>query len=88
MLTMKNIPIQVYWRALDLFNQDRPSTILECRAALDSAQSRISVATDFEGITPFAQAVAEYLSLSGPFFEGTGDDDAGEFAGISGYLVE
>jgi hypothetical protein len=82
MLTLKNIPIQIYWRALDLFGQERHDTTEACKEALNSAVARISVTPDFAGISPFAQAVAEYLSLSGAFAE-----DGGEFAGVNGYVL-
>ena len=55
-------------------------TYKAAQAALRSAQSRKEVRADFAGITPYAQALAEYMSLSGPWAE-----DGGEFAGLSGF---
>lgn len=82
MLTLTNVPIEIYWRALDLFGEARRETVEACRNALMSAESRKSITTDFDGIRPFAQAVAEYLSLSGPF-----NEEDGEFAGTNGYTL-
>lgn len=81
-LTLTSIPLAVYWRALDLYGQPRGATTDACRAALASAESRIDVEPDFPGITPLAQAVAEYMSLAGPFAE-----DGGEFSGAGGFEV-
>ena len=84
MATMQitNIPVQIYWRALDLYGEPREEKIGGCFRSLLSAQGRKDIKTDFPGIEPFAQATAEYMSLSGPFAE-----DGGEFAGVNGYNV-
>lgn len=82
MLEIRNIPIEVYWRALDLFGEEREDTIGACADALHSAEGRKDHRSDIPGITPFAQAIAEYMSVSGPF-----DEESGEFAGVNGYSL-
>jgi len=82
-MQIRDIPIQIYWRALDLYGQQREDKIEYCRDALNSAEGRIDIKADFPGIGPFEQAIAEYMSLSGPFAE-----DGGEFSGINGYSVD
>ncbi len=80
--TLTAIPLSVLNRALDLYGESRETTPTNARAALISAESRIDVHADFPGITPLAQAVAEYMSLSGPWHEETG-----EYAGENGYAI-
>ena len=81
-MQITDIPLEIYNRALDLYGVEREETIKAARNALRAAESRIDVTTDFPGITPFAQAIAEYMSLCGPFAE-----DGGEFAGVNGYYA-
>jgi hypothetical protein len=69
-------------RALDLFNETREADLAAADAALRSAQARKEITPDIVGITPLAQSIAEFMSLSGPWSE-----DDGEFAGIAGYAV-
>jgi hypothetical protein len=73
------IPLSVLNRALDLFGQPAEKTHAHAFEALNSAQGRIDVDGPY---TPLAQAVAEYMSLSGPWSE-----DGGEHAGQSGYAI-
>jgi len=83
MMQIADIPLEIYNRALDLYGVERETTVKSALAALMSAQERKDVTPDFPGITPFAQALAEYISLSGPFAE-----DGGEFAGCNGYCLK
>lgn len=81
-MIITDMPIEVYWRALDLYGVPRGATPATCRALLDRAEGSKDVHPDHPGIAPLAQAVAEYMSLSGAFGE-----DGGEFAGVSGYSI-
>ena len=78
--TLTAVPLSVLNRALEIFGQVHEATAAHAWAALRSADGRISVDGPY---TPLAQAVAEYMSLSGPWAE-----DGGEHAGESGYAVE
>jgi hypothetical protein len=80
MLKLTNVPIEIYWRALDLYGVPRETTVAACVEALRSAEATLEVKPELPGIAPFAQAIAEYMSLSGPFAE-----EGGEFAGVNGY---
>jgi len=82
MMQLINVPLEIFNRALDLYGVERETTIDNAHAVLMSAQSRLDPKDGLPGIAPFAQAVAEYMSLCGPFRE-----DGGEFAGINGYLI-
>jgi hypothetical protein len=85
MLTLSHVPLAILNRALDLYGQPRQTTTAEAWDALASAEGRIDVSLrmrDMEALTPLALAVAEYLSLAGPWAE-----DGGEHAGRSGYQV-
>lgn len=90
MLTMTGIPAAVYLAALDHMGADRPADPADARAAYESAASRLdyqSIEARQDGraqghISAFGLALAQYVSLSGPFCE-----DGGEFAGINGYVV-
>lgn len=78
--TLTAIPLSVLNRALDLYNVDRENTAPRAWDALMSAEGR----KDATGpLSPLGQAVAEYMSLTGPWSEGDG-----EHAGESGYQVE
>jgi hypothetical protein len=66
-------------RALDLFGEPREETAEAAVSALGSAVNRKDVTGPF---TPLAQAVAEYMSLSGPW-----SADGGEYAGQAGYSL-
>ena len=82
MLTISNIPLSVLNRALDLYNVPRETTLDMANSALVSAEGRKDIAPDFPGISPLAQAVAEYMSGSGPWSE-----DGGEYEGQNGYRI-
>ncbi len=81
--TLTAIPLSVLNRALDLYNVDREKTATHAWNALGSADGRIDVTPDLPGISPLAQAVAEYMSLSGPW-----NEEDGEYAGENGYQVD
>ena len=70
MLALVDIPLSVYKRALELYGESPDYNYITPEYALQSAESRIDVRTQYPGITPFAQAIAEYLSISGPWAEG------------------
>ena len=74
--TLTGIPLSVLNRALDLYTVDREKTESAAWNALVTAQCQKDVTGPF---TPFAQAVAEYMSLSGPW-----NEDDGEYAGEGG----
>jgi hypothetical protein len=78
-----DVPLSVLNRALDLFSVEREKTTRDAWDALQSAESRKDVTPDFPGISPLAQAVAEYMSLSGPW-----NEEDGEYAGENGYTVD
>jgi hypothetical protein len=88
MMTIANIPAEVYLIALDHMGVDRPAETTAACAAYDSATSRVDYATitarqqgrEISPITAFGLALAQYVSLSGPFAE-----DGGEFSGINGF---
>jgi hypothetical protein len=87
MLTITHIPLSVINRALELYNEDAESDLDTARDALWSAQQRkdvispaLIIAGRRVGVTPFAAALAEYLSLAGPW-----DEKTGEHAGESGF---
>jgi hypothetical protein len=77
--SISGMPLSVLNRALDLFGQPAEKTHAHAFSALNSAQGRISVDGPY---TPLAQAIAEYMSLTGPWAE-----DGGEYAGQSGYVT-
>ena len=78
-MTLTNIPLSVLNRALDLYNVPRESSSAEAWMALLSAEQR----EDQPGpLTPFAQAFAECISLTGPWSE-----DGGEYEGAGGYRI-
>ena len=78
--TLIAIPLSVLNRALDLYGEPRERTATHAWDALNSAEGRKDVAGPY---TPLAQAIADYMSLAGPWAE-----DGGEYAGQSGYQVE
>lgn len=80
MLTLENLPLSVFNRALELYGADRELTIPSAMDALMEAYNTKDVRPDFPGISPLAQSVAEYMSLSGPWAE-----NDGEYAGEGGY---
>lgn len=82
MLRLAHVPLNVINRALDLYNVPRESDVTAAFRALRRAEGSKDVVADFPGISPFGQAIAEYLSLSGPWAE-----DGGEFAGEGGIEV-
>ena len=83
MLKLTSLPLSVINRALDLYGEPRCTDANAGYRALISAEGRKDVRPDFPGLTPFGQAVAEDLSLSGPWAE-----DGGEFSGEGGFQVE
>ena len=82
LLTLTNIPLSIVNRVLELYREPGEPNLAAALDALASAESRKDVRADVPGITPFAQAVAEYLSLSGPWAPD------GEYSGQGGYAVE
>lgn len=82
MLELRNIPLSVINRALDLYSVPREENVVFAWEALKLAKFTKDIHPDYPGITPFAQAIAEYLSLSGPWSE-----DDGEYAGQNGFTV-
>lgn len=88
MFTLQNTPLSILNRALDLYGQGEEENTKEAWDALNSAQGRIDVhcpSIDGARITPFAQAVAEYLSCSGPWDTETGYiENEGDFRTITG----
>ena len=74
--TLTAIPLSVLNRALDLYTVDREKTESAAWYALLSAEGRKDTIGLF---SPLAQAVAEYMSLSGPW-----NEDDGEYAGEGG----
>lgn len=88
MLTIANIPAEIYLVALDHMGVERPADPADARAAYDSAAARVDheaitarqMGRDLGRLTAFGLALAQYVSLSGPFSE-----EDGEFAGLSGY---
>lgn len=78
-MTLTNIPLSILNRALDLYNEPRESSSTEAWTALKSAEGRIHCRGP---LSPFAQALAEYISLSGPWSE-----DGGEYEGENGYRI-
>ena len=89
MMTIANIPDEVFLVALDYMKVDRPDEAGDARVALFRAErtrdyQRPDVQLDgwsLGEITAFALALAQYVSLSGPF------SPQGEFAGIRGYSL-
>lgn len=90
MLTMTNIPAEVYLVALDHMGVERPTDPAAARETLLSAESQCDYALPVvkQGsavhgpISAFGLALAQYVSLSGPFAE-----EDGEFSGINGYVT-
>ncbi|MDA8232757.1 MAG: hypothetical protein M0006_15610 [Magnetospirillum sp.] len=90
MLKMTNIPDAVFLVALDHMGQERPDNPADARDVLLSAEGRCDYdppvvkqgPTVHGTLTAFGLALAQYVSLSGPF-----NEDDGEFAGINGYEV-
>lgn len=80
MLTIIDVPLNVYNRALELFGEAAEKTVPDARRALFSAESRLTATGP---LTPFAYALGEYLSLAGPWSE-----ESGEHAGESGYCLK
>jgi hypothetical protein len=83
MMIITGLPLSVLNRALELYNTEAEATATLAWDALQRAQARKDVTPDFAGITPLAQAVAEYMSLSGPWA-----GDGGAHAGQNGFLID
>lgn len=62
MLTLSNIPLSVYNRALELYGEPAEDTVARAQVALNSAEGRKDLTPQCPGITAFAQAVAEHMS--------------------------
>lgn len=62
MLTLTNIPLTVYNRALEIYGEPPEDNVEHAQTALLRAEGRKDIAPDFPGIAPFAQALAEHLS--------------------------
>ena len=94
MITISNIPLSVYNRALELFGEPPEATIEAARDALNSAEGRMGGSNFFESTRffdrtfslHFARAVAECMSASGPWEEGSDSLPVGEHAGEGGYI--
>lgn len=86
MLELKNVPLSVINRALEIYGEPAEDDARAAWSSLMSAESRIDLREkahiNGNRISPFAQAVAEYISLSGPW-----DEDHGCHAGENGYRV-
>lgn len=82
-LQIRFVPIEVFWRALDLHGEPRLDTVAACHAALQKAETEgeIDDSAPLE-FTPFAQALAEAMSGCGAFAP-----DGGEFES-SGYQIK
>jgi hypothetical protein len=76
MLKISEIPLSVLNRALELLHQDQNDTPARALDALLSAESRIDRSGQY---TAFAQALAEYISMRGPWADGE------EYEGECGY---
>ena len=78
--------LTIYHRALELYGEPREGALTAAREALLSAEGRLDYAgSACKGdlwLGALAQAIAEYMSLSGPWHEETG-----EYAGIGGYTI-
>ncbi len=61
-MKLSHIPLSVWNRALDLYNEPPETTVEIAMVRLHSAEGRKDITPDFPGITPFAQAVAEHIS--------------------------
>lgn len=77
MLTLKNVPPEIYAAALDLEGWKRPPRLEDCREAYDAHAAKSGNTGALE------RAVYDYMSRSGIFSE-----ILGEFSGISGYVIE
>ncbi len=77
--TLTAVPLSVLNRALDLFDQRSEKTTRTAWIALQTAERRISTEGPY---SPFAQAIAEYISLTGPWSKD------GEHADESGFALE
>ena len=77
--TLEGFPLSVLNRALEIYGVEEEDTLLAARTALLSAEGRKDVTGPY---SPLAQAVAEYMSLTGPWGE-----DTGERLGESGYQL-
>lgn len=62
MLTLTNIPISVFNRALELYGEPAETTRAAAQAALLSAESRKDYTPDWPDISALAQAVAEHMA--------------------------
>jgi hypothetical protein len=62
MLTLTNIPLSIFDRALELYGQPEEATHANAQAALQSAQGRKDFTPEFPGIDAFSQAVAEHMA--------------------------
>lgn len=82
MLRIAEIPLSVYNRALELYGRERERTLIVAKSALRSARRGIAIESQYPGITPFAQAIAEYLSSSGPWAEGGEYENAHDGYGV------
>lgn len=61
-MKITEIPLSVWNRALELYNEPAEDRVDVAMSRLASAEGRKDITTGYPGITPFAQAVAEYLS--------------------------
>lgn len=77
MVTISNLPAEVFAAALDYERIGRPGDISDSQSVYFAETSRRNF-TD-GGIE---RAISEHLMMRGPFAE-----DSGEFAGVSGYSI-
>lgn len=75
-MEIRNIPLPVLNRALEIFGLDAKPDTRRAWIALDSAEGRILTKGDF---SPFATAMAEFLSRRGPWGAGGEHEDAGDY---------
>lgn len=61
MLTISNVPLSVYNRALELYNEPSEDTIEQARVALGSLEKGKEFNPEWPGIDAFAQALAEHM---------------------------
>ena len=76
MLSLNNVPLSVWNRALELYDEEPEATAAVAMEALLSAESRIDIYQHFPGITALAQAIAEHLSSDECDYEITAEESA------------
>jgi len=72
-MTITDIPLSVYNRALEIYGTHRYDSKTVAKIALAAVKKRIDVPVKTSvqsSLTPFATALAEYMSRSGPWADG------------------